>query len=107
MNDDTFTYRLTVLAQPDEDGAVHPDAQGGSCRIELPFEADEEALLSVALEEIGVFDSSSYSIETTDSAGFCVRDAEGEAVITLELEDDSIVDDEPYDDFLAEPVEDF
>lgn len=98
MND-TFSYRLTVLAQPDEDGAVHPDAQGGSCRIELPFEADEEALLSVALEEIGVFDSSSYSIETTDSAGFCVRDSEGEAVLTLELEDPTLPSDDGDDGF--------
>lgn len=103
---DIFSYRLTVLAQPDEDGDVSPDSTGGSCRIEVPFEGDEDALLEVALEQIGVYGVGDYSIETTDTAGFVIKDGDGEPVITLELEDDSIPDD-TFDPDFPEPVEDF
>ena len=87
-----YHYRVHVLNEPEEDSEGLTDTEGlgegAYTTVSLPFDDDAQALMGVALEQVGVFDADTFTIEPDESSGFVVRDGDGEPFLTLERENE-------------------
>jgi hypothetical protein len=95
-----YNFILRPIAEPDEDsdGIYDPDQKADGYQfLSVPFNPDDDpqALLELALEQVGVYDASDFEIGGETEGGFIVHDAEGEPFLSLECDDGLEVEDNP------------
>jgi hypothetical protein len=87
-----YNFILRPVTPPDDDtdGIVDPDKKAeGYAFLSIPFNPDDdpEALMAIALEEVGIYDPEPYDIGGESEGGFIILDEEGDPFLSLESDD--------------------